>query len=388
MAKYNLQTYVDIPQLVEDQKYAKMKGLKVKKQGELYIIKYNKLFLQKNNLDTLGLFRSIITDGKKLISFSPPKSVPYELFSSHHAPENSIIEEFVEGTMINYFYHDNKWVLATRWNIGANTKYYQDQKQTFKEMFDSAVLEKSIPLDTLDKTKSYSFVLQHPNNRIVVPFIKPNLVLVAVYEFNGWTAKEVASNIKMCSPQIYTDLFSWESVKHTFASPNTYYHIMGVVMKNTSGKRSKIRNPMYEKVRKLKGNSPKIQFQYYNLYQLGRVKEYLHYYPEHKTLFATFRNELFMWTNELWRLYHNYYVHKTIAIDDVSYPLRPHIRTLHRIYLDELREKKQYVNKNVVINYIYQLPPAKLMYAINYPLRQKKKDDVKGVIQNCASNEV
>ena len=198
MAKYNLQTYVDIPQLVEDQKYAKTKGLKVKKQGELYIIKYDKRFLHEKNLDTLGLFRSIITDGKKLISFSPPKSVPYQLFSSHHTPENSIIEEFVEGTMINYFYHDNKWVLATRWNIGANTRYYQDQKQTFKEMFDSAVLEKSIPLDTLDKTKSYSFVLQHPNNRIVVPFIKPNLVLVAVYELNGWTAKEVASNIKMC----------------------------------------------------------------------------------------------------------------------------------------------------------------------------------------------
>ena len=388
MAKYNLQTYVDIPQLVEDQKYAKTKGLKVKKQGDLYIIKYDKRFLHEKNLDTLGLFRSIITDGKKLISFSPPKSVPYQLFSSQHTPENSIIEEFVEGTMINYFYHDNKWVLATRWNIGANTRYYQDHKQTFKEMFDNAVLEKSIPLDTLDKTKSYSFVLQHPNNRIVVPFVEPNLVLVAVYELNGWTANEVASNIKMCIPQIYTDLFSWESVKHTFASPNTHYHIMGVVMKHTSGKRSKIRNPMYEKVRKLKGNSPKIQFQYYNLYQLGRVKEYLNYYPEHKVLFGTFRNELFMWTNELLHLYHNYHVHKNITIEDVSYPLRPHIHQLHNIYLSELREKKQYVNKNVVINYIYQLPPAKLMYAINYPLRQKKKDDVKGIIQNCASNEV
>ena len=387
MAKYNLQSYADISQLLQDDNYAKTKGVKVKKQGDLYILKYNKQFLQKDNLNTLGLFRSIITDGNKLIAFSPPKSISSELFTSQYSHEDAVIEEFVEGTMINYFYHDNKWMMATRWNIGANTRYYQDYNQTFKEMFDSAVLAKSVPLDTLDKTKSYSFVLQHPNNRIVVPFTEPNLVLVGVYELNGWMVQEVGRDIDMCMPRIYTDFSSWENIQRAFASPNTDYIIMGVIIKHSSGMRSKFRNPMYEKVRKLKGNSPKIQFQYYNLYQLGRVKEYLTYYPEHKGVFWNYRNELFAWTDELWKMYHEYYVQKNISIDDVSYPLRPHIRQLHYIYLSELREKKQYISKNIVINYICQLHPAKLMYAINYPLRQKKKDDVKG-IQNCSSNVV
>ena len=32
----------------------------------------------------------------------------------------------------------------------------------------------------------------------------------------------------------------------------------------------------------IKGNSPKLQFQYYNLRQADRVREFLKYYPEYK----------------------------------------------------------------------------------------------------------
>ena len=41
----DLTEYIDIPKAVQDKKYAKSKGLLVKKQGELYIIKYNKHYL-------------------------------------------------------------------------------------------------------------------------------------------------------------------------------------------------------------------------------------------------------------------------------------------------------------------------------------------------------
>ena len=44
---------------------------------------------------------------------------------------------------------------------------------------------------------------------------------------------------------------------------NTNYNTLGFVLINkVTGERAKIRNPVYEQVRQLRGNQPKLQFQY------------------------------------------------------------------------------------------------------------------------------
>jgi hypothetical protein len=48
-------------------------------------------------------------------------------------------------------------------------------------MFLEASYENSMSFNLLDKKYSYSFVVQQPENRIVVPFKSPQLYLVAVY---------------------------------------------------------------------------------------------------------------------------------------------------------------------------------------------------------------
>ena len=51
-------------------------------------------------------------------------------------------------------------------------------------MFSEASEKNNFNMNQLDKKYNYSFVLQHPRNRIVVPFSKPQLYLVKVYEIN------------------------------------------------------------------------------------------------------------------------------------------------------------------------------------------------------------
>ena len=68
-----------------------------------YLIKYKKASLNATNYHTLGLFRSVITDGEKILSIAPPKSLPYDLFTTQSAPEDQIYQEFCEGTMINMY---------------------------------------------------------------------------------------------------------------------------------------------------------------------------------------------------------------------------------------------------------------------------------------------
>jgi len=80
---YSPTTYANLLKVITDKTYADEKYLIVKKSSvsDLSIIQYNKNFLNSDNIKTLGLFRSIIVDAcGNIISFAPPKSVPFEHF--------------------------------------------------------------------------------------------------------------------------------------------------------------------------------------------------------------------------------------------------------------------------------------------------------------------
>lgn len=385
MASYDLSLYADISRLTQDNVYAKSKNIMVKKQNGLFVLKYNKSGLNAENISTLGLFRSIVTDGNSLLAFSPPKSIEFETFKETFEKDKCITEQFIEGTMINCFFHKNEWVIATRWDVGAQSSFYQDLDITFRDMFIEAMNTCNATFDMLNKKYSYSFVLQHPKNRIVVPFTEPHLFLISKYEMKQqWCAQEILCTesirgSKVSIPMQYenADKLSWDEIIHPHSSINTPYTVVGIMVKHPTGVRSKIRNPNYEKVRRLKGNAPKIQFQYYNLYQCGRVKEFLQYYPEYNQMFWEFRTELIRWTNELYTCYRRVHIKKDADYKTIPYAFRPHVGALHNIYCVDLRPQKMYVNKETVIKYVNNLPPQRLMYSINYPLRQKEKDDVK-----------
>ena len=55
---------------------------------------------------------------------------------------------------------------------------------------------------------------------------------------------------------------------------------------------------------------------------------------------------------------------------------------LHQYYLNELRPDGVAVRKNVVIDYINNIPCSHLMRSINYPLKKRKVDEIKSVVEN------
>lgn len=444
---YTLSDYADIPRVIVDSQYAKSKGLIVKSQRlknvrdiedklkaipsddpewrekvtllkreladakksnekRLHIIKYNKNSLNSENVSTLGLFRSIVTDGSRILSFSPVKSVSADVFGEQITDNSSLVfSEFVEGTMINMFVDPktDDWEIATRSNIGARCKFYQDFKLTFREMFLEAFASKKLEFSMFNKAYSYSWVLQHPENRIVQPIATPNIVLVGVYSFTETNSPD--------SPTVYMvenlltdvnkdDFISWDNseyilevppnhMRHTiqeykdhYSSDDTDYRIMGtVIYDRKSGMRTKLRNKSYEYVKNLKGNSPKLQYRYYALRQLGAVGEYLKYYPEDSHKFSKFREQMHEFTDNLWRNYIRCYVQKEKPLKEFPFEYRSHMFKLHRHYIDELRADKGRVDKLFVIKYINSLPPGHIMHSINYPLLNRDKHVTENVIK-------
>jgi hypothetical protein len=152
-------------------------------------------------------------------------------------------------------------------------------------------------------------------------------------------------------------------------------YIPGIMFINKkTGERTKIRNKDYEYIRRLKGNSNKDQFKYYSLRKMGKVKEYLTHFPEDNKKFHDMMKVVHEWTTKLIGYYIDCFIKKTKHVKEYPYEFIPHICGLHDIYLKELRPKRQYINKYQTIQYVNNLEPERLMFAINYPIKQSKQN--------------
>ena len=357
------------------------------------ILKYNKKMINDDNIETTGLFRSVILYDGNILSFSPPKSIRETAFTKKYPETNVFAEEFVEGTMMNVFFapHLGEWEISTRSGVGGNMTYFQNGKinleDTFRYMFLDCCNKSNLTFDKLNKKYCYTFVFQHPNNRIVSPFSEPKLYLICAYEIDNlnFCITEVSrqEQIDMMEPTNVkipwrTDFDCYDKLRAEWASGNTDYTTVGVMLKNkTTGERSKMRNPKYEMVRKLRGNQPKLQYQYIVLRQEGKVKEYLQYFTEAKQSFSEFRNYIHLFTNQLHTNYIDCYVKKKAALVEYSGAYKPHMYALHEKYINELCKKGLYITRRIVIDYVNQLPPARLMFSINFNMRKKQIDDHK-----------
>jgi len=364
------------------------------------VIRYDKNFLSADLVPTYGLCRSVILNSNNdVLSIAPPKSIPTDDFIRRY-PENAETiraEEFVEGTMINVFWDQQiglsgSWEISTRNTVGATSSFYKNvNAKTFRSMFLEAAKENNLLLENLNKMYSYSFVLQHPQNRIVVPFKKPNLYLVALYHINNADKNNILvysvdiNEVKTYDwngatiqfPQIY-EFEKYSDLIEKYASMNTSYDKLGVVLYNTvTGERAKIRNPVYEQVRNLRGNQPKLQYQYLCLRKEGKVGDFLKFYPENKKEFSAFRDQLHLFTQTLFSNYILCYIKKEKPLIEFTEQYRTHMFNIHQHYLNDLREKKFFVTNTVVIKYVNNLHPSLLMYCLNYNMRKRNVDYIK-----------
>jgi len=374
-----------------------------KNNNKYRILRYDKEFLCSDIIQTVGLLRSVIIDStNEVVSFAPPKSFQYDTFIKNNPEKTDYIvaEEFIEGVMINVFWDktsglSGSWEFATRNTVGGEVYFYKTHKnsKTFREMFLEAMQNNNFDLNMLNPAYCYSFVLQHPDNCIVTPFKSVQLYLVEVYEIINTSDGSVnifvhdLNIVKACAswnnvgikfPKVYDSWNAYDELKTEYASMNTEYDILGVVIKNKkTNERCKLRNPVYEYVRQLKEDKPKIQYQYLALRKKGKVGEFLKHYPEVKKEFSYFRDNLHEFTNILHQNYLSCYIKKEKMLNEFQDHFRTHMTQLHKLYMDVLRLKKECINNTVVIKYVNNLPTSTLMYSLNACLRKRRIDFIK-----------
>ena len=136
--------------------------------SKFQLIGYNRKLLEENNYTDYGLFRSVIFDleTKNMLCYSPPKSLTVKQFYDNLS-DDVLVQEFVEGTMINLFFYNDQWHISARGNIGGHCKFYQNEEiPTFYEMFENVSRYVKLNYDKLLKNYCYCFVMQNTKNRI------------------------------------------------------------------------------------------------------------------------------------------------------------------------------------------------------------------------------
>ena len=396
--------------------------LKKKDFGGLSLLHYRKDILTTFEPDfdgTYSKYRSIIFDKNGImISCSPFKSISQKKFQQTYDLDNInvVLEEFVEGTMINVFHDGNEWQISTRTCLGGNNTFYNNGVaggKTFKTMFEEVCRDVSFSYDMLDKDTSYSFIMQHVDNRVVSQYQFNDLILIEAYKITHTETDCVVDFIDIQSVQ---GCFTGSKVRfptrfdkknyHDFANVKKNFDIViddskihksailqnvdtipkGVVVKNLSnGHRMKFRNTTYDYLAELRGNQAKLEFHYMTLRKDKKISLFLQIYPEYEERFMEFRDKIHNFTQAVFFHYFKCFKERSITLKEAPYELRGHLYELHGKYINELRPAKKTMQFQDVKDYVNQLPEARLMYSLNFntrPVKVEKYVNEKG--EECA----
>lgn len=387
---------------------------KESRSADYAVVNYEKEYISIDEPMETRQYRSVILSHpeEELLSFSPPRSISKSQFHTAYPDITSDklqITEIIEGTLIHLFYDKRiqSWEIATRGAVGGQYHFFdkntKDKRKTttvYDMVLDALRLSRSSSLndylDGMPKSYSYSFVLQHPENHIILPIRRPCLYLVGVYDIMPVSMCLVSIpqfiyERFLCFidiptiqfPRLYTlgdfSVNSFNDLDEKYNSihiPFSKYKIGLMITHLPSGNRCVIRSPVYEEIYKIRYLNTDLQYQYLCLRYIGRVSDFLSYFSQYKGDFYRFYEQTRDFLENLHASYMSFYVLKTGVPCNLKY--WPYIRRLHRdIYLPSLKTGvEKSITRGVVHEFMNKIRPEEWLHILNYEQRKIEMDEL------------
>ena len=355
--------------------------VKTVKKGDYTIRTIESGFM--SNLDlTNRIFRSMISNQNgNIVSIAPAKSLPNDDFVRLGSEVRAT--EIIEGTMINLFWNDDKWNIATKNSVGGDYFFFRNQyfpglpepvQKTFRQMFvDGICPNSSMDMDVgnfanshmdvgnfansinLSHNRCYSFVVQHPSNHIVIPVDVPTVYLTCCYEINEmsytyvdvFSLKKQFENTRVKFPRVFNNAVR-EAIENAFSeeddgvyrpelveaiakNPLNSYKIPGIMVTHLeTGLRTSFANVKYNEIKLLRGNNSSLHYQYLMLRKIEKVAVFLQYFPQYCAHFNLFCEHFDTYATRIHKLYLNIHVLKIAKLDEIEDKRdKYHIEKLH-----------------------------------------------------------
>lgn len=344
--------------------------LRVIETDQYAVIRYVKgvSTLADVNKPWVGWFRSVVWSPNTHL---PVCIAPRKAYSSEIPSDASLsVEEFLEGVMVNAFLTDAGLVWSTRSSLGANTGFYG--KKSFAEMIQDALKERGSSQETLEKclresgNTFASFVLQHPEHRVVQRIQAPSLTLIhlGTIDSSGNIAISVSlpDSLKTWSVKTYPPLQPGEMAATRLDSmtqaAEPYWQ--GLVFRGSNGERWRLRTLSYKILREVRGKESQIEDRFARLRLQNMVRLYTSNWPEEAQQFAELEFRVRELTAQIYKEYCSHHKEKSKTFMEIPVYYRTPVYELHGIYLNSLKAKNTTLKMPVVIHYVNTMPPEKL----------------------------
>jgi hypothetical protein len=333
-----------------------IRDTRVQPDDELVIIYYNK---ESNMaLEHVGYFRSVVWN---VVTNHPVCVGPIQSKSSATPLETfTVAEDFVDGVMINMFWTPTGWRFATRSKLDALSTFYS--KKPFAKLFMEAVAASGLNLMSLDQTYTYSWVLQHPEERIVVApaYGVPKLFLVEIRN----------STMEVIQVPEYADL---GPKCHALATINDVKERVkawgvrfgpqwkGLMLKGADGSRYGLTTEQYDAALALRGNVAKLPYIWLERFSQKKISQYLALYPEEANS-ATATIEAFKaCTQEAYDLYQKIYRRREFPLGKAPQKYRKLLWDIHAA-----RAGAYFPN---LVAFMNEQDTARKLWLVNYAVR-------------------
>lgn len=345
-------------------------------------------------------FRSVVWDSLKNVPVFVAPSKSQSLDSLPADFSTVAVEDFVDGVMVNVFMDPYKgtWRIATRSRLDADNKFY---KHTFSELFMmtwAQYFPQTPAFSGLNPQWGYSFVLQHPLNRIVVPVAQPALTLVEVTMVLP-TAQYVINPVPtgLFPPRRFA-VTNPQDCQLLIANMDQFEGIrsQGIVIRSlVTGQRWKMRTNSYVMCRKLRGNHSQLEYVWFDNVKNGTLETYLTVYPEER---ANATVALGNWTKVVSDIY-NWYVHVFKVRDTPKDQIPAHYKgmlfDLHGQYVSRLAKLKKSLDWKEHQAIMAAQDLKRIVFLATFkvgsappPSFQKRQKFVKAKTDTAAPNEV
>jgi len=318
--------------------------------------------------------RSVIwdTEAHLPVSVAPPKAEKGDVVTGEGV-SYPLVQYFLDGIMINVFRtHSEPTTLqiATRTQLGASGRFYSEK--TFAQMVDDAltvmgssrqdILSRLAEPTEMVPNHFASFVLQHPEHRVVARCSSPRLFLVhtgAVHDDGCISLNEDPQHwpSKWRLPMVQ-NVFTSESSASTFFSDmcdQQGWFFQGLTLKDGKGNRWRMRNPNYLYLRSLRGSEATSIERFLRLRSEGKVTEYLKHYTEDRQSFWDFEQSLRKATHDVFASYCAVHKSHEKKLEELPWAIKPCVFKLHSHYLEHLRPNNEKVYMKHVVTLVNNL---------------------------------
>lgn len=350
---------------------------------------------------TLRKYNAVVLDpsSRAIMSIGPSFSYGVETFQTLYpeietTDENMMVEEMVEGVAIHLFYdyRIKQWEINTRNSVSGNYSYTRMPgviAKTFRQMIfeiwnldmNTQTINDWSGCSYLDTKCCYHFILQHPDNHIVLNHVYPTLYYTGMYELHLEGVKnkmryisahwknvfppEIQIKIPNVIPFVPQPSFTYTENISVYNALQSNPLKMGIgFLHKYSGDRCFILNDRYKNLQELRGTHPNMMYQYICLRRISKIREFLSHFPQYKSMFWKFHEMYEDLIQQIHQHYYKYYIRKTEK--DVPKKLFYHVAQIHHtIFKPSLHtDIKAIIKKAVVRKYVEALEPGCILHLI------------------------